>query len=596
MADDEAFPFVYAFERPSGKQDHGELSGLEDDDHPQYLLANGIRAMTGDLIPDTDNLWKLGNSDRRWSDIHVVNAHFDNWSIDELNIDIINEKTNESGVTIDGCLIKDGKVADSDKLDGLDSLDFIKKDGSVAMAGDLKYYVDDGVFKICGGTDVYSATLRLSGKNSDSPGSFSITTPDAAKTADLTRVLIDGGVDFGHIRIVSSHFEPYADNNAKNGDASHRWSDIYAVNAHFDNYNLEASDIPSLDASKITSGTFAVARIPNLDASKITSGTLNLARIPNTLTGKDADTVDGAHKSDLESTMDSKISNHASDASAHHTKTTSSEIDHGSVQGLGDDDHPQYLNTTRHDTTDRHPLGSVVPHDDHGNLSGLGDDDHPQYLLADASRLVSGHLRPDTDVTYNLGASALRWNVIYVAGAYFYGGAMPGADNSYSLGFSTLRWSDIYAVNTHWGDLGFLETTCPKCGKEFEIGDNIILKVIRFNDEDGGIMTVPIHLECANLPPKAIKRKCPVKEHYYVWDEEKGEVVKRTRNKTVKKKVKKKKIKSGYELDMETGKIWKLKKQAKKSVRDKIVEETEAVEEVEEEVEEVLYEEKEFVI
>jgi len=33
-----------------------------------------------------------------------------------------------------------------------------------------------------------------------------------------------------------------------------------------------------------------------------------------------------------------------------------------------------------HDTTARHPLGTVVPHDDHGNLSGLGDDDHPQYL------------------------------------------------------------------------------------------------------------------------------------------------------------------------------------------------------------------------
>lgn len=29
-------------------------------------------------------------------------------------------------------------------------------------------------------------------------------------------------------------------------------------------------------------------------------------------------------------------------ASQHHAKTTSPEIDHGSVQGLGDDDHPQY--------------------------------------------------------------------------------------------------------------------------------------------------------------------------------------------------------------------------------------------------------------
>ena len=46
-------------------------------------------------------------------------------------------------------------------------------------------------------------------------------------------------------------------------------------------HNLVAADIPSLDAGKITSGSFATARIPNLDASKITSGTLGSARIPD---------------------------------------------------------------------------------------------------------------------------------------------------------------------------------------------------------------------------------------------------------------------------------------------------------------------------
>ena len=44
---------------------------------------------------------------------------------------------------------------------------------------------------------------------------------------------------------------------------------------------LVASDIPNLDASKITSGTLDAARIPNLNASKITAGTLDAARIPN---------------------------------------------------------------------------------------------------------------------------------------------------------------------------------------------------------------------------------------------------------------------------------------------------------------------------
>ncbi|MDQ3181412.1 MAG: hypothetical protein M3Q33_12930, partial [Acidobacteriota bacterium] len=32
-----------------GVSDHGELTGLEDDDHPQYFLADGSRALTGNL-------------------------------------------------------------------------------------------------------------------------------------------------------------------------------------------------------------------------------------------------------------------------------------------------------------------------------------------------------------------------------------------------------------------------------------------------------------------------------------------------------------------------------------------------------------------
>ena len=44
--------------------------------------------------------------------------------------------------------------------------------------------------------------------------------------------------------------------------------------------SLVASDIPALDAAKITTGIFDVARIPDLDAAKITTGTIGLDRIP----------------------------------------------------------------------------------------------------------------------------------------------------------------------------------------------------------------------------------------------------------------------------------------------------------------------------
>jgi len=72
--------------------------------------------------------------------------------------------------------------------------------------------------------------------------------------------------------------------NAAREDHNH--DDRYALTGHHHGPSdiigvLSDSQIPSLDAGKIGSGTLSVSRIPNLDASKITSGTVNTARIPN---------------------------------------------------------------------------------------------------------------------------------------------------------------------------------------------------------------------------------------------------------------------------------------------------------------------------
>jgi hypothetical protein len=52
-------------------------------------------------------------------------------------------------------------------------------------------------------------------------------------------------------------------------------------------------------------------------------------------------------------------------------------LDHGELTGLGDDDHPQYSQTSHNH--------------DHGVLTGLGDDDHPQYAPASHGLLSSTH-------------------------------------------------------------------------------------------------------------------------------------------------------------------------------------------------------------
>lgn len=98
------------------------------------------------------------------------------------------------------------------------------------------------------------------------------------------------------------------------------------------------------------------------------------------------------------------------------TATGSLTTDHGSLTGLTDDDHPQYIlvdgsrgftstvsgvdPVNSYDLTTKYYVdgeistlsgvlsGQIIT--DHGNLSGLGDDDHTQYILVDGTRAFTG--------------------------------------------------------------------------------------------------------------------------------------------------------------------------------------------------------------
>lgn len=51
--------------------DHGSMTGLSDDDHTQYLLADGSRAVGGSLIPDANEQYDLGSSTYRFRDLFL---------------------------------------------------------------------------------------------------------------------------------------------------------------------------------------------------------------------------------------------------------------------------------------------------------------------------------------------------------------------------------------------------------------------------------------------------------------------------------------------------------------------------------------------
>ena len=303
---------------------------------------------------------------------------------------------------------------------------------------------------------------------------------------------------------------------------------LHALKQRLANWLLSGVELEELRVRSIKTGERTVTlgnhinvgggRIINIGSRNVSfdaEGVLDLAGIPDTLTGKDADSVDGKHASDL-------------------------------------------LDKATYDPND----DGVVEEADYAvsatNASRLGDRPADDYILRDGSHTMQGDFRADTD-------------------------------NAYCLGLDTYRWSDIYAVNTHFGDIGFRERTCVKCGRAFEVGDDIVLRVIRFDEGSGDMMAVPIHARCVEKPKVKVRRMMPVKEERWIWDEQRGEFVKVLANKTVARKVKVKRPKLGYIA--EDGKFWKVENGRRVEVTAE-----EALEEAEVEVREVVYEEKEFEV
>jgi len=103
---------------------------------------------------------------------------------------------------------------------------------------------------------------------------------------------------------------------------------------------------------------------------------------------------------------------------------------------------------------------------------------------------ILGQFFPGNDNDIKLGKSSKRWSDVYAVKGHFNNVTPESGDNTGSIGSSSARWADIYAVNTHWGDLGFTETSYNN--RTFKVGDTLVLKVKRFDNETGDTMCIPI--------------------------------------------------------------------------------------------------------
>ena len=213
----------------SNDVDIDNLSSLQDD----YLLLNGSRAMTGNLLRSGENnqFQLLGGQTDSGAIIlygkdepsypgqircYATNATKTLSTLASyiegvtdtpymvlqhgLKANVISEKTADGGVTIDGCLIKDGIVVNVS--------DYLLLNGTVAMTGNLdmgghtvfcpeiKPSGESSDFKTAGGDEAVNTQMRLYGKNHPSmAGKLMFGVPNAAKSTILTVLEIEGVTD-----------------------------------------------------------------------------------------------------------------------------------------------------------------------------------------------------------------------------------------------------------------------------------------------------------------------------------------------------------------------------------------------------------------
>lgn len=167
-------------------------------------------------------------------------------------------------------------------------------------------------------------------------------------------------------------------------------------------YDIAASDVPNLAASKITSGTFSTARIPNLAASKITSGTFAITR-----GGTGATTASGA-RTNL----------------GLGTAATSASTDFVAVSGDSmTGDLTLASNTTLHignvdlTTGSGGNTVSVEAATSSGTAMNFKTSSGTvgAYLIYQGTTTsrFNGRVEPHADRTHDIGKDSLRWRVVY---------------------------------------------------------------------------------------------------------------------------------------------------------------------------------------
>jgi hypothetical protein len=127
---------------------------------------------------------------------------------------------------------------------------------------------------------------------------------------------------------------------------------------------------------------------------------------------------------------------------------------HGELNGLGNDDHTQYLNQSRGDnryytkseiTTISGNIASKII-TSHSGLSGLNNDDHTHYLLSNGTRDLSGVLKYSTGPTFDDNNQLV--NKKYVDDKVIFGGQVTNVYSSEGSSTTSTTFQDKLSLTT----------------------------------------------------------------------------------------------------------------------------------------------------
>jgi hypothetical protein len=353
----------------AGVSDHGGLSGLSDDDHPQYLLVNGSRAMSDDLDLGTNNIVNVGNIDGRdiSADGSALDSHVGNTS-NPHGTDLGNLGTGTLSEL--NSLIIDATLDDSS--------------ASRTPTAHASTHEDGGSDSI----DGYNLTLTYSPDNYNTPVNNLIGEHIAA--IDIALSTSGGGV---------------TDHGALSGLGDDDHPQYLLVNG-----SRAMSDDLDLGTNNITNVGTVDGRDISADGSSLDSHLSNTSNPHNTsIANIGSGTLSQLNTAISDATLD--------DASASRTPTT-----HASTHEDGGSDPLDGYNLSLSYSPDNYnaPINNVIGEHiasidqtlasignggvtDHGELSGLSDDDHTQYILVNGTRAFTGNINLGANEITNVG-------------------------------------------------------------------------------------------------------------------------------------------------------------------------------------------------